>query len=427
MASHDPVSGPSTSRRGFLAAAAFSGAALGARALEPSGIFARGRERLRVGLCGCGGRGTGAAFNILDADPAVEIVAMADAFEDRLNESLRNLSSRGDRVSVPPERRFVGFDAYRQLVAQDLDICLFATPPAFRSQHVLAAIQAGKHVFAEKPVAVDPVTVRRFLEAARLAEEKGLAIVTGTQRRHQASYLETMRRIREGEIGEIVAAQCYWNQGALWSHPREKFKTDVEWQMRNWLYFTWLSGDHIVEQHIHNIDVVNWAIGATPLKAIALGGRQARVASEFGHIYDHFAVEFEYPGGVRVHSFCRQQQGTPSRVEERIVGTEGVAMAGQWIKGRTKWRHRDEGDRNPYVQEHIDLIASIRDGRPLNEGRRIAESTLCAVMGRMAAYTGKEVTWDFAMNSQLDIVPSELVFGDMPVPEVATPGVTPLV
>jgi myo-inositol 2-dehydrogenase / D-chiro-inositol 1-dehydrogenase len=421
-----PENNSTESRRRFLSAGAASSAALGF-GIAPARLFSGGNETLRVGLCGCGGRGTGAAFNILEADPATKIVAMADLFPDRLASSLKNLQQRGDRVEVPAERQFTGFDAFKQLVQQDLDICIFATPPAFRAEHVHAAVSAGKHVFSEKPVAVDPVTVRRFLDAARIAQDKGLAIVAGTQRRHQKSYLETMKRIQDGEIGEIVAAQCYWNQGALWSHPREKFPNDTEWQLRNWLYFAWLSGDHIVEQHIHNIDVVNWAIGAMPVKATALGGRQSRTDARFGHIFDHFAVEFEYPGGVRVQSLCRQQQGTDGRVEERLVGTEGVSMAGQWIKGRSKWRHRKRGDRNPYVQEHVDLIASIRAGTPLNEGKQVAESTLCAIMGRMAAYTGKVVTWDFAMQSQLDIVPKNLEFGDLPVPPVAIPGKTPLV
>jgi predicted dehydrogenase len=288
-----------------------------------------------------------------------------------------------------------------------------------------AAVAAGKHVFMEKPVAVDPTEVRQVIAASDLAAQKKLGIVAGTQRRHEAPYIETMKRVHAGAIGDIISAQCYWNQGGLWMNARQPAWSDMEWQLRNWLYFTWLSGDHIVEQHVHNLDVVNWAIQATPVKALSLGGRQVRTDPAYGHVYDHFTTEFEYPNGVKVLSMCRQIDGTASRVEERVQGTKGTTNCNGSIRGQNAWRF--EGERNnPYVQEHTDLIASIRANKPLNEGRRIAESTLTAIMARMSAYTGQEVTWDQAMNSKLSLMPAKLEMGPMPVPPVAVPGKTPL-
>jgi predicted dehydrogenase len=292
--------------------------------------------------------------------------------------------------------------------------------------HLKAAVEAGKHVFMEKPGAVDPAGVRSLIASADLAAAKKLGIVAGTQRRHQNGYVETMKRIHDGAIGDIVAAQCYWNQGYLWMTPRQSGWSDVEWQIRNWNYFTWLSGDHIVEQHVHNLDVINWALQAHPVKALGMGGRQARTHPNYGHVYDHFAVEYEYPNGVRVMSMCRQIDGTAWRVSERVVGTKGIADPSGSIRGTTAWRYDGSGN-NPYVQEHTDLINSIRAGKPLNEGRQLAESTLTAIMGRMSAYTGQEVTWEQALNSKLDLVPAELALGPKPVDPVAMPGQTRLI
>jgi predicted dehydrogenase len=259
-----------------------------------------------------------------------------------------------------------------------------------------------------------------------MATAKKLGIVAGTQRRHQNGYVETMKRIHDGAIGDILSAQCYWNQGGLWSRERQSGWSDVEWQVRNWLYFTWLSGDHIVEQHVHNLDVINWALRAHPAKALGMGGRQVRTAPVYGNIYDHFTIEYEYPNGARVMSMCRQIEGTASRVSEYLIGTKGTSNPSGSIRGATNWRH--DGPRNgPYQQEHTDLINSIRAGKPLNEGRQIAESTLTAIMGRMSAYTGQEVTWEQALNSKLDLVPQQLAFGPMPVAPVAIPGQTKLV
>jgi len=360
----------------------------------------------------------------------VEIVALADLFQDRIDWCLEKLAELGDKVQVPPERRFVGFDAYQGVLACDLELVILATPPGFRPRHLRAAVEAGKHVFMEKPVAVDPVGVRSVMVSSDLAREKGLAIVAGTQRRHDPGYIETIKRIHGGAIGRIVAAQCYWNQGALWVKPRQPEWSDMEWQCRNWLYFTWLSGDHIVEQHVHNLDVINWALKSPPISAVGVGGRQARTGPEFGNIYDHFCVEYEYPGGVRVLSMCRQIEGTSERVSERLVGTCGTADPRGAIDGLFKYRYRPAKGRevNPYVQEHVDLLASIRKGKPLNEGRRIAESTLTAIMGRMSAYTGREVSWNWVLNaSQLDLSPPRYEMGDLPVEPVAVPGQTKLV
>ena len=423
----NPDQTPTPSRRGFLKSSALlSGAAL-TLPLTSANAFARGRDEMRIGLVGCGGRGTGAANDCMTADPGVKLVAMGDLFDDRLKSSRRHLTaSKPKQVDLKDENCFVGFDAYKKVLACDIDLILFATPPGFRSRHIEAAIEAGKHVFAEKPVAVDPVTARQVMEAARLAEENGLSIVAGTQRRHQNTYLETMKRIQDGAIGDIVSAQCYWNQGGLWCHERKPGYTDVEWQIRNWLYFAWLSGDHIVEQHIHNIDVVNWAMGGHPEVCIGLGGRQVRTDPKYGHIFDHFAIEYEYSNGVRAHSYCRQQDGTKGEVSERLVGTKGTANPNGSIFGKETWRLNRKHHNNPYVQEHIDLIKGIRAGKPLNEGQRVAESTLTAIMGRIAAYTGKKVTWEHMMKSNLSLVPNANAFGDLSVHPVAIPGRTPL-
>jgi len=419
----------SVSRRSFVKTAA---AVSVAASLPEFGVFAQGSDTFKVGVIGCGGRGTGAAIDCLRADPAVEIVALGDLVPDRVASSLARLNKEFQaRVKVPSDRQFTGFDNYQKVCAvPDVNLVIMAAPPGFRPIHLKAAVEAGKHVFMEKPVAVDPVGIRSIIASADLAAQKKLALVAGTQRRHQRRYLEMMKRIQDGQIGEIVAAQCYWNQGDLWVRERTPQMSEMEWQCRNWLYFTWLSGDHIVEQHVHNIDVVNWAMGSMPKNVMGMGGRQVRVGPQFGNIYDHFAVEFEFPNGVRASSMCRQTKGCNDRIEERIVGTKGVAVSSSnstRITGAAPWAF--EGDEtNPYVQEHIDLIASIRKAAPLNEGKQIAETTLCAIMGRMSAYTGRGISWDWAMkSSQLNLAPATYALGANPVDPVATPGVTVLV
>ena len=420
----------SVTRRDFVKTAA--AASIAASLPAGFGVFAQGSDRFKVGVIGCGGRGTGAAIDCLKADPAVEIVALGDLVPDRVDSCLARLTKEfAGRVKVPAANRFTGFDNYKGVPSvPEVNLIVTAAPPGFRPIHFKAAIDAGKHVFMEKPVAVDPVGVRSVIATAELAAQKKLAVVAGTQRRHQKRYLEMMKRIQDGQIGEIVAAQCYWNMGDLWVKLREPNMSEIEWQCRNWLYFSWLSGDHIVEQHVHNIDVVNWAIGAMPKSVMGMGGRQVRTAPEYGNIFDHFFVEFEYPNGVRVASACRQTKGAAERVEERIVGTKGVAWStssATRITGATPWTFEAD-ETNPYVQEHIDLIASIRNGKPLNEGRQVAESTMCAIMGRMSAYTGRALSWDWVMNSsKLDIVPKHFEFGPNPVDPVAVPGFTQLI
>ena len=412
-----------TDRRAFLKTSAAAAATI----LAPSRLaHADGSDRLRVGLIGCGGRGSGAASNCVESSEGVEIYAMGDLFQDRLDSSRKNLGFLEGGLNVTDDRCFVGWDAYEKVIASGVDMVILATPPHFRPIHLEAAVRAGKHVFMEKPVAVDPAGVRKVIEAAKVAKQKGLGIVAGTQRRHQRQYLETMKRIHDGAIGEIVGGSCHWDMGSLWVKQKQDGWTDMEWQLRNWLYHTWLSGDHIVEQHIHNIDVINWALDATPVRAIGYGGREVRTGSDYGHIFDHHIIRFEYPNGVWITSTCRQIDGCKGNVSEHLVGTKGKSNPHGSITGPNAWRFSGEA-RNPYVQEHTDLIASIRAGEPLNEAKRVAESTLCAIMGRMASYTGKEVTWDFAMKSKLDLAPAAYAFGDGPRHEVAVPGKTPLV
>jgi predicted dehydrogenase len=413
------------SRRSFLAAtSAVAMTALGA------GTFANvmGQDRLRVGVVGCGGRGTGAAFDCLNADPAVTVVALGDMFADRAAGARKSLTDNfKERVQITDDHVFTGFDAYKGVLASDIDLVILATPPGFRPYHFEAAINAGKHVFMEKPVATDAPGVRRVIAAAQAAKAKNLSVVAGTQRRHETAYNEVMKRIHDGAIGDIVSASCYWNQGSLWSVPRQEGWSDVEWQLKNWLYFTYLSGDHICEQHIHNIDVVNWAKKAHPVKAVALGGREVRKAEVYGHIFDHFAVEFEYEDGCLMHSYCRQIDGCANNVSERLVGTKGRANPANRIFGENEYRFSGE-NLNPYMLEHRHLIESIRGTRAyLNEGEQVAHSTLTAIMGRMAAYTGTSVTWDAAMASEETLMPADLAFGSRTVPAVAVPGVSKLV
>lgn len=424
------------SRRNFLAASAglaASGGLAAAATARVGGLpVARaanvaGSDELRLGVIGCGGRGTGAAADSLDADAGVRLVALADVFPDRLDGCLGALSGEDrfkGRIAVDEKHRFTGFDAYKELLASDVDIVALATAPHFRAMHFEAAVAAGKHIFMEKPVGVDPTAVRRVLAAAEQAQARKLCVAAGTQRRHQRKYRALMERIHGGAIGKIVSARCWWNQGGLWVKQREPQWSDMEWMLRNWLYFTWTSGDHIVEQHVHNLDVINWAIGAHPVKATAMGGRQVRTGAEYGNIFDHFAVEYEYPGGVTMTSMCRQIDGCASRVDELVTGSSGVAKFGAGvIEGAQPFRFTGD-DVNPYVEEHKHLIEAIRGGPYLNEARNVAESTLTAIMGRISAYTGQEVTWDKVLNAKLDLSPASYSMGPVEVPAVAVPGRT---
>ncbi len=427
---------PGYSRRQFLK----TGAAVSLLPLLGSvtPAFAAGSDRLRIGLVGCGGRGLGAVRNCLAADPSVQLVALGDAFADRVDAAMAEFTNGGGNETRPPlpadqfavtrERCFTGFDAYQQVINSGIDLVLLVTPPQFRPLHIKAAIEAGVHVFAEKPVAVDPVGARLVMQLADLAAQKKLAFVAGTQRRHSADYLETMARIKDGAIGDLTGGQCYWMQEGLWHRGRQPEWTEMEYQMRNWLYFTWLSGDHIVEQHMHNIDVMNWAFGGVPVKAIGMGGRQSRTDPKYGNAWDHFSIEYEYANGARVQSFCRQVPGSSHRINERLVGTKGAANPSGTITGEKPWKFTGNPFKNPYDQEHIDLIQSIRAGKPLNEGRQVAESTMTAILGRISAYTGREVSYSWLLEaSKLDLTPTTLAWGDAPAVEFAIPGQTLLV
>jgi predicted dehydrogenase len=416
-------------RRDFLKASAIATAGIAASQLTATRAYAyaEGSDTLRVGLIGCGGRGTGAARDCVTSSEGVEIVAMGDLFEDRLESSREQLQKAiGDKLKVTRETSFTGWDAYNKVLASGVDMVILATPPAFRYIQLKAAVDAGKHVFMEKPVAVDPVAVRSVLESSERAAQKRLALVAGTQRRHDPKYIETMRRIHDGAIGDIVGGQVYWNQGGLWKAERKPGMSDMEWQVRNWLYFTWASGDHIVEQHIHNIDVANWALGGPPVRASGMGGRQVRVDPGYGNIFDHFAVELEYANGARILSMARQQDGTARFVGERFHGTKGTSNGMDTIQGAKAWKYSGPEKVNPYVQEHADLVASIRAGKPLNEGKRIAETTLTAIMAREAAYTGQELTWEQMTQSNLNLSPEQYAFTDLPFPPVPVPGITAL-
>ena len=414
-------------RRDFMA-----GTAVATAALASPNILAHGlrQDKIKVGLIGCGGRGRGAATNALDADEGVVIWAMGDVFEDHLNSARQTLEQKdSDRMLVTDDRMFLGFDAYKAVIEQDVDYVILATPPGFRPEHFAAAIAGGKHVFMEKPVAVDAPGIRKVIRASMTARREGLAVVAGTQRRHQKTYLECIDRIHSGQIGDVVATYAYWNQGALWMKPRDESWSDLEWQLRNWLYFTWLSGDHIVEQHVHNLDACCWAKDAYPVKCMSLAGRQVRTLPAYGHIFDHFATEYEFEDGTKMQSQCRQIDGCKNRVAEHIVGTKGQSNAATRITGEKPWQF--DGERpSPYMIEHRDLIASIRAADPLNEGILVAKSTLVAIMGRMSAYTGQEITWDQAFNSDETLMPPSDTLSfemDLDVAEVAVPGRTQFV
>ena len=421
----------SASRRDFLKAsslAAVGGTAAYTLAIARS-AHAAGDDVLRVGLIGCGGRGSGAAADALQADPNVKLVAMGDAFEDRLRSGLDAIrdavGDQASRIDVPEERRFVGFDAYQKVIDCGVDVVLLTSPPHFRPMHLKAAVAAGKHVFAEKPVAVDAPGVRSVLESAAEAQQKGLSIVSGLCWRYDAGTRETMRRILDGEIGEIIAIQANYNTGPVWHHARKPEWSEMEYQLRNWCYFTWLSGDFNVEQHVHTLDKAAWAMcEEPPIRATGMGGRQVRVEPQYGNIYDHHAVCYEYANGVRLYSYCRQIAGCADSNEAYILGAKGQAQALQHvITGQHKWHYRGP-DNNMYRAEHEELFASIRSAKPINNGLYMAHSTMMAIMGRMCTYTGQTITWDDAMNSQEDLSPAKYEWGPLPTPKVAMPGIT---
>jgi predicted dehydrogenase len=422
------------SRRDFVKGSA--GTSLAALLSGTERLFASGSDKLRVGLIGCGERGTYDVTNCLNSAENVELVAMADLFEDRLKGSLARLrenqgeKSIGDKVKVSEDSCFVGLDAHKKVLAFDVDLVILTTTPHFRPAQLRAAVEAGKHVFMEKPVAVDPVGVRSVIESSQLAHEKKLTIVAGTQMRRIAHIVELMKRVHGGDIGELQAGQCVRLGSAMtdWGVKVRKAEwSDVEWQIRRWLFYTWLGGDFIVEQHVHNLDLMNWALGSHPVQCTGMGGRQVRTAPEYGNVYDHFAVEYEYPNGVRVEYMGRQMDGCTVRNDQRLAGTKGRAyfdFGNAIIEGERPFKY-EEPIPDPCIAQHADQIKAIREGLPLNEGKRVAESTLTTIMGRMSAYTGRALKWDWAMNaSQLDLRPGKYEFGDLPTEPVAIPGKT---
>ena len=420
------------SRRDFIRKSTVLSASVAALSAPLPGVFAAGSDRIRVGLVGCGGRGLGDLTNCVTSSPGVEVVALGDLFQDKIDGALARLQDRSqpklsEQVKVTRESCFTGFDAYQKVVASDADVIILATPAHFRPIHLKAAVEAGKHVFMEKPVAVDPVGVRSVIASTELAKAKGLALAAGAQRRHDPRYIEIMRRVHDGAIGEIVSAQCYWFRSDLWVRERQPAWSDMEWQIRNFVWFNWLCGDCIVETLLHNIDVMNWAFQGPPKRATGVGGRQVRIESKYGNVFDHFSVEYEYANGARTVAMCREWPDCSGRVSERVVGTKGVALCDAGvIVGENPFKHEGPA-KDPYVQEQVDLIESIRKGEPINEGRRMAESNLTAIMGRMSAYTGMVVDWEWALNrSRLDLTPPEYALGELPVSPVARPGQTEL-
>ena len=382
---------------------------------------------LKAGVIGCGGRGTGAAINFLSAGPNLQIVALGDTFKDRVD-SCREEILKEKKQEVAVDKCFVGFDAFQKVLEAGVDLVILATPPYFRPEHFDAAVQARKHVFMEKPVCVDPVGARSIMATAKKAEGMELCVVTGTQRRHQRDYIANWQQVAQGAIGEIVSANAYWNGGKLWHRDPVKEWSEMEFMIRDWVNWCWLSGDHIVEQHVHNLDVVNWFTGSHPVKAVGVGSRQRRVT---GDQFDNFSIDFSFANGMHVHSMCRQINGCDNNVSERIQGTKGYTNCEDAIfdlTGKEIWKYQYPLDKegkslrgemkDPYVQEHIDLITAIRTGKPINEAENTAISTLTAIMGRVAAYTGKVVTWDEMMNSDMKLGPKVFAFGPVDVPKI---------
>lgn len=383
-------------------------------------------KELKVGVIGCGGRGSGAVDDLLNAADGITITAMGDVFGDRLSSLRENLKNRG--VEVAEDHCFIGFDAYKKVIDSGVDMVIIATPPVFRPMQFQYATSKGVHSFLEKPIAVDAKGYRQIMATAKQAEAKGLCVVTGTQRHHQRAYVESFKKIQEGLIGEITGGNVYWNQGMLWYKERAKGWSDMEWMIRDWVNWKWLSGDHIVEQHVHNIDVFNWMIGKHPISATGFGSRQHRIT---GDQYDNFSVDFEYEGGVHLHSMCRQIDGCSNNVSEVVRGTRGWWNSNDFAirdwQGNILWQFDPEAEKtqykqtNPYVLEHVDWVNHIRKGETHVEAGECGMSSLCGVMGREAAYTGATVTWDEMSASPLDYLPEKLELGSMDMSKNTVP------
>ncbi len=404
--------------------------------------FSGSDDVIKIAMIGCGGRGTGAAVQALHTKQNVRLVAMADAFRDRLDGAYKSIGNAlkedglESRLQVKEENKFTGFDAYKKAIAL-ADVVILATPPGFRPIHFEEAVRQNKHVFMEKPVATDPAGIQKVLQVAEEAKKKKLNVVVGLQRRYQTSYRELMKRIQDGQIGEIVSAQAWWNNDGVWVRPRKPEMTEMEYQMRNWYYFVWLCGDHITEQHIHNLDVINWALEAYPATAQGMGGREVRKGKEYGEIFDHHYVEFQYGNGVMLNSQCRHQKGTMAKVDEYIAGTKGRVFFDQArmtdLKGNTLFQFDKKTENQPYQNEHDELFAAIaKNEYKFWDAERGAKSTMTSILGRMATYSGQRVDWDKAITSNINLQPAVYAWDAKPpvTPDseglyaVAVPGVT---
>ncbi len=413
----------SNSRRDFLKTSALvTGGMLAPSFLVP-GAYAAPANELKLAVIGCGGRGTGAVFQAFETGHPIKLVAMADAFQDRLDNSFKAISGKygAEKVAVTPEKMFVGFDGYKQAIAE-ADVVILAAPPGFRPSHFEEAVKQGKQIFMEKPVATDAAGIRKVLAAAEEAKAKKLNVVVGLQRHYQSNYREVMKRIHDGALGDIVGGQVYWNDGGVWVRERKPEQTEMEYQMRNWYYFNWLCGDHIVEQHVHNIDVANWAKNGYPIKAEGTGGRQVRTGKDHGEIFDHHVLTFTYEDGSVIHSECRHFPGAANRVDETFQGTKGKVFLSAGNHGNmTDWKgnpiytHNRENNPNPYQVEHDELWAALVKGEyKFADAENAAKSTMTAIMGRYATYSGKVVTWEEALNGQVDLFPEKLAWDAMP-------------
>jgi myo-inositol 2-dehydrogenase/D-chiro-inositol 1-dehydrogenase len=409
-------------RREFLKASALVAGGVMLSGYSWAGVNSSVDDTIKIALIGCGDRGTGAAFQALSTQFNLKLVAMADAFQDRLDKSYASLSTKfGAKVDVPKERQFVGFDAYQKAIAL-ADVVLLVTPPGFRPMHFEEAIKQGKHVFMEKPVAVDSPGIRKVLAAAELAKQKKLNVVVGLQRRYQTNYREVMKRIQDGAIGNVVGGQVYWNSGGVWVRERTPSQTEMEYQMRNWYYFNWLCGDHIVEQHIHNLDIANWVKNDYPVSIQGTGSRAWRTGKNYGEIYDNHSIELTYADGAVIHSQCRHFEGTKNRVDESFQATKGKVYLSAnnsgilWDhKGKEIYNHNTKGNANPYQTEHDELFAAISKNEfKFWDAERVAKSSLTAIMGRYATYSGEVIKWDDALKAENSLFPERLAWDAKP-------------
>lgn len=409
-------------RREFLKASALVAGGVMMSGYSWAGVNSSVDDTIKIALIGCGDRGTGAAFQALSTKANLKLVAMADAFQDRLDGSYQLLAEKfKDKVDVPKERQFVGFDAYQKAIAL-ADVVLLVTPPGFRPMHFEEAVKQGKHIFMEKPVAVDSPGIRRVLAAAEIAKQKKLNVVVGLQRRYQTNYRETLKRIQDGAIGDVVSGQVYWNSGGVWVKPRTPNQTEMEYQMRNWYYFNWLCGDHIVEQHVHNIDIANWVKNAYPVSVQGTGSRAWRTGKNYGEIYDNHALELKYADGSVIYSQCRHFEGTNNRVDESFQGTKGKVYLSAnnsgilWDhQGKEIFSHNGKGNANPYQTEHDELFDAITKGEyKFWDAERVAKSCLTAIIGRYATYSGEIIKWDDALKAENSLFPDKLAWDAMP-------------